>query len=97
MLFHNLLTLVAERGLDPCLGSLHAADDGHPALVAFACRAQESIFEGWLDWREQQRLAAAIDAAEDRVALCVLAPVDRDDALSLGRGLPVEEFRHALL
>ena len=34
VLFHNLLTLVAERGLDPYLGSLHAAHDGHPALVS---------------------------------------------------------------
>ncbi len=34
MLFHNLLTLVAERGLDPYLGSLHAAHDGHPALAS---------------------------------------------------------------
>ncbi|MBO3705895.1 MAG: CRISPR-associated endonuclease Cas2 [Candidatus Accumulibacter sp.] len=70
-------------------------------LEAFACRAQESVFEGWLDGRERrllrQRLAAAIDAAEDRVAFYVLAPVDRDDALSLGRGLPLEDFGHALL
>lgn len=34
VLFHNLLTLVAERGLDPYLGSLHATHDGHPALVS---------------------------------------------------------------
>ncbi|MBN8455910.1 hypothetical protein [Accumulibacter sp.] len=58
-------------------------------LEAFACRAQESVCEGWRDWRErrllQQRLAPAIDAAGDHVAFHVLAPVDRDDALSLGR------------
>lgn len=34
VLFQNLLTLVAERGLDPYLGSLHTAHDGHPALVS---------------------------------------------------------------
>ena len=34
VLFQNLLTLVAERGLDPYLGSLHAVHDGHPALVS---------------------------------------------------------------
>ena len=33
VLFHNLLTLVVERGLDPHLGCLHAVRDGHPALV----------------------------------------------------------------
>ena len=70
-------------------------------LEAFAWRSQESVFEGWLDWRERRllraRLAAVIDAGEDRVALYVLAPTDRDDTVSLGRGLPVEEFRHALL
>jgi CRISPR-associated protein Cas2 len=70
-------------------------------LEAFACRAQESVFEGWLDWRERrllrQRLTAAIDATEDRVAFYVLAPVDRGDVRSLGRGLPVDDFRHALL
>ncbi|EXI68977.1 MAG: CRISPR-associated endonuclease Cas2 2 [Candidatus Accumulibacter adjunctus] len=42
-------------------------------------------------------LAAAIDASSDRVALYVLAPADQRDALSLGRGLPVDDFRHALL
>jgi len=70
-------------------------------LEAFAWRAQESVFEGWLDWRERRllrvRLATVIDAGEDRVAFYVLAPADRDDAVSLGRGLPAEEFRHALL
>lgn len=34
MLFQNLLTLVAERGLDPHLACLHAVRDGHPALVS---------------------------------------------------------------
>lgn len=34
VLFQNLLTLVAERGLDPYLGCLHAVRDGHPALVS---------------------------------------------------------------
>jgi CRISPR-associated protein Cas1 len=34
VLFHNLLTLVVERGLDPHLGCLHACRDGHPALVS---------------------------------------------------------------
>ncbi|WP_374690964.1 CRISPR-associated endonuclease Cas2 [Accumulibacter sp.] len=70
-------------------------------LEAFASRAQESVFEGWLDRGERRalraRLAAAIDASSDRVALYVLAPVDRGDVRSLGRGLPVDDFRHALL
>jgi len=34
VLYHNLLTLVAARGLDPHLGHLHALRDGHPALVS---------------------------------------------------------------
>ncbi|HRI93048.1 MAG TPA: CRISPR-associated endonuclease Cas1 [Accumulibacter sp.] len=34
VLFQNLLTLVAERGLDPHLACLHAVRDGHPALVS---------------------------------------------------------------
>ncbi len=34
VLFQNLLTLLAERGLDPYIGSLHAVGDGHPALVS---------------------------------------------------------------
>jgi CRISPR-associated protein Cas1 len=34
VLYHNLLTLVAARGLDPHLGHLHAVRDGHPALVS---------------------------------------------------------------
>lgn len=70
-------------------------------LEAFASRAQESVFEGWLDGRARARLkarlAAVIDAGKDRVAFYVLAPSDRDDLISLGRGLPVEDFRHALL
>jgi len=40
----------------------------------------------------RQRLASAIDAAEDRVAFHLLAPAERGDALSLGRCLPLEEF-----
>jgi CRISPR-associated protein Cas1 len=34
VLFQNLLTLVAQRGLDPHLGCLHAVRDGHPALIS---------------------------------------------------------------
>lgn len=34
VLFHNLLTLVVQRGLDPYLGSLHAVSNRHPALVS---------------------------------------------------------------
>lgn len=34
ILFQNLLTLVARRGLDPYLGCLHAVRDGHAALVS---------------------------------------------------------------
>lgn len=34
ILFHNLLTLVLQRGLDAHLGHLHAQRDGHPALVS---------------------------------------------------------------
>jgi CRISPR-associated protein Cas1 len=34
VLYHNLLTLVAARGLEPHLGHLHAVRDGHPALVS---------------------------------------------------------------
>jgi CRISPR/Cas system-associated endoribonuclease Cas2 len=68
---------------------------------SFAWRAQESVFEGWLDARQRQsllaRLAVLIDAGADRVALYVLAPVERDELVSLGRGLPPEDFRHALL
>lgn len=70
-------------------------------LEAFASRAQESVFEGWLDRGERRtlhaRLAAVIDATDDRVALYVLAPTDYRDTLSLGRGLPIDDFRHALL
>ena len=34
VLFHNLLTLITQRGLDPGLGALHACHNGHPALVS---------------------------------------------------------------
>ena len=70
-------------------------------LEAFASRAQESVFEGWLDRHERRalyaRLAAVIDATVDRVACYLLAPTDYRDAVSLGRGLPIDDFRHALL
>ena len=69
-------------------------------LEAFAWRAQESVFEAWLDARARRRLlsllAACIDASEDRIALYALAPTDHADVVSLGRGLPVDDFRHAL-
>ncbi|HRL78137.1 MAG TPA: CRISPR-associated endonuclease Cas2 [Candidatus Accumulibacter phosphatis] len=69
-------------------------------LEAFASRAPESVCEGWVDRSERRalraRLAAAIDASSDRVALYVLAPADQRDALSLGRGLPVDDSRHVV-
>jgi CRISPR-associated protein Cas1 len=34
VLFHNLLTLITQRGLEPALGALHAPRNGHPALVS---------------------------------------------------------------
>lgn len=70
------------------------------AIEAFAWRAQESVFEAWLDARARRRLlallAARIDAGADRIALYALAPSDHADVVSLGRGLPVNDFRHAL-
>lgn len=70
-------------------------------LESFAYRAQESVFEGCLDPRERRRLkaalATAIKASEDRLAIYVLAPTDRADMVSLGHGLPAEEFCNAVL
>ena len=34
VLYHNLLTLIAARGLEAHLGHLHAVRNGHPALVS---------------------------------------------------------------
>ena len=34
ILYHNLLTLIASRGLDAHIGHLHAMRNGHPALVS---------------------------------------------------------------
>ena len=34
VLYHNVLTLIAARGLEAHLGHLHAMRDGHPALVS---------------------------------------------------------------
>ena len=34
VLYHNLLTLIASRGLDAHIGHLHAMRNGHPALVS---------------------------------------------------------------
>ncbi|WP_291991831.1 CRISPR-associated endonuclease Cas2 [Candidatus Accumulibacter sp. ACC003] len=70
-------------------------------LESFAYRAQESVFEGYLDARERLRLkvalATAIKASEDRLAIYVLAPTDRADVVSLGHGLPAEDFQDVLL
>ena len=70
-------------------------------LESFAYRSQESVFEGCLDGRERRRLRAAlakcINAGADRVAIYALTPIDRADMLSLGRGLPANDFGHALL
>ena len=64
-------------------------------------RAQESVFECWLDDGQQRRmtreLAREIDVREDRVGIYVLPPLDRSDIVSLGRGLPAEDFSHAIL
>ena len=70
-------------------------------LESFAYRAQESVFEGCLDGRERRRLQAAlakcINVEADRIAIYALAPTDRADMVSLGRGLPAEDFRYVLL
>jgi CRISPR-associated protein Cas1 len=34
VLYHNLLTLIASRGLEAHIGHLHAMRNGHPALVS---------------------------------------------------------------
>lgn len=71
------------------------------ALETFGWRAQESVFEAWLDGEQRRRLerriGAEIDSGEDRVAIYVLAPSDQADIVSLGRGLPVEDFQHAIV
>ncbi len=70
-------------------------------LQSFAERAQESVFEAWLDAAQRRRLQAALSRqlqhSEDRVAIYVLSPSDWADIVSLGRGLPAEDFHHALL
>lgn len=70
-------------------------------LEAFGWRAQESTFESWLNVADLRRLKhqldAVIDATEDRVAIYVLSPTDKADVVSLGRGLPTEDFRNAVL
>lgn len=70
-------------------------------LEAYGERAQESVFEAWLDAAERrkllQQLAAVIDGSADRVAVYALPAADRADMVSLGRGLPAEDFSHAVL
>ncbi|HNH35879.1 MAG TPA: CRISPR-associated endonuclease Cas2 [Rhodocyclaceae bacterium] len=70
-------------------------------LEAYGHRAQESVFEAWLDRRQRRQmealLAQAVKRSEDRVAIYVLPPADRADIMSVGRGLPAEDFRHAVL
>lgn len=64
-------------------------------------RAQESVFECWLDAGQRRKLATElereIDASEDRIVIYVLTPTDYADIASLGRGLPIEDFYHAIL
>lgn len=69
-------------------------------LEAWGVRAQESVFECWLDdaqrLRLNQELARAIDMREDRVGVYVLPPLDQADIVSLGCGLPAEDFSYAI-
>jgi CRISPR-associated protein Cas2 len=70
-------------------------------LECWGVPAQESVFEAWLDRGQQARmmraLAAVINAGEDRVAAYVLTEIDRADIVSLGPGLPAEDFVHAVV
>ena len=70
-------------------------------LEAWGQRAQESVFECWLNPSDLRKmsdaLGCAIDLNEDRVAIYVLPRTDHADIVSLGRGLPAEDFSHAIL
>jgi CRISPR-associated endonuclease Cas2 len=70
-------------------------------LEAWGVRAQESVFEAWLDDRQRRtmmtRLASEIAAGDDRVVAYVLSEADHADIVSLGQGLPAEDFAGAII
>jgi CRISPR-associated protein Cas2 len=70
-------------------------------LESFGVRAQESVFEAWLNEREKEKLlrkASKYIAREaDRFAVYVLPPLDFNDIISLGVGQVTEDFTHVIL
>jgi CRISPR-associated protein Cas2 len=97
---------MTPQGCDFTLVCFDIADDRRRRRVvrvieAFGVRAQESVFEAWLDRAQRlelrRRLLATIDRTDDRVAIYVLPPIDHRDIVSLGRGVPAEQFIYAVL
>jgi len=70
-------------------------------LESFGERAQESVFEAWLDGDERRKLErralACLDPREDRLALYALPTADRQDIISIGPTAITQDFTHWLL
>lgn len=70
-------------------------------LESYGVRAQESVFEAWLDSREQSKMFAEasrqLDQQLDRIALYVLPPTDFSDVVCLGLGSVAQDINHYVL
>lgn len=70
-------------------------------LEAWGCRAQESVFECWLNASERemlwQRLCALADADADCLLMNTLSPGDHAEIHSLGPGTPYQSLRHVII
>lgn len=79
--YHNLLTLIAARGLEAHLGHLHAVRKRRRNLAKclgkHLQRVQESVFEGWLTQLECnaliQEVRQLLDPDTDRLRAYPLA------------------------
>lgn len=70
-------------------------------LESFGVRAQESVFEAWLNDFERNKLLREahqqIRPELDRMAVYVLPPTDFADIVSLGVGKVAEDITHIIL
>lgn len=70
-------------------------------LESFGVRAQESVFEAWLNDQERKRMETRarkiLDPAVDRLGIYVLPKVDREAIISLGQGVIAPNPSHWIL